>query len=110
MPRGRPIHSEIRQNMIEILYFLGKAYGYEIYKIYRVLFPSVTLRVMYYHLKKGVELKEFKLMKIIKEEGEYSWGSSAEKIYYSLGENANPRIDKRVKEYFDNKQKPKNKE
>jgi len=105
MPRGRPINSQIRQNMIEILNFLGKAYGYEIYKIYKEIYPSVTLRVMYYHLKKGVELKEFKLVKVIKEEGEYSWGNSAEKIYYTIGENANPKIDNRVKEYLENKRK-----
>ncbi len=28
--RGRPVHSKIRQNVIEILYILGKAYGYDI--------------------------------------------------------------------------------
>jgi hypothetical protein len=32
MRKGRPIKSEIRQNMVEILKDVKKAYGYEIYK------------------------------------------------------------------------------
>jgi len=86
--------------MVEILYHMGRGYGYEIYKAYKEIFPSATLRVMYYHLKKGVFLKEFKVQKVIKEEGDYSWGSTAEKVYYLLGENARPQLDKRVKDYF----------
>jgi hypothetical protein len=101
MNRGRPIGSKIRQNIIEILYIAGRAYGYEIYKAYVSIFPKVTLRVIYYHLKKGVELKEFKLEKIEKEKGSYSWGDQAEKHYYSLDSNAKPQQNKRVKEYFD---------
>lgn len=101
MKRGRPVHSEIRQHMIDILYFLGKAYGYEIYKVHKALYPRVTLRVIYYHLKKGVELGEFKIENVEKSKGEYSWGGEAEKIYYSLGPNAHPRMDPKVKEYVD---------
>jgi hypothetical protein len=101
MERGRPIGSQIRKNIIEILHFAGKAYGYEIYKAYVSIFPKVSLRVIYYHLKKGLQIKEFKLEKIEKEKGSYSWGDQAEKHYYSLGANAKPQADKRVKEYFD---------
>jgi len=100
MGRGRPIHSQIRQNMIEILHFLGKAYGYEIYKAYREIYPPVTLRVMYYHLRKGTELKEFKQQHSKVEEGDYSWGRTVERIYYSLGPNAKPVIDNKVREFF----------
>ncbi|MBU0756625.1 MAG: hypothetical protein KKF44_01040 [Nanoarchaeota archaeon] len=103
MGRGRPTFSQIRQNMIEILYFLGKAYGYEIYKAYKEIYPSVTLRVMYYHLKKGLSLEEFKQHKIVVEAGDYSWGGSVERIYYSLGKNADPKIDPKAKEFFDKK-------
>ena len=39
--------------------------------------------------------------KIEEEKGNYSWGGTAEKVYYSLGENALPRSDERVKAYFD---------
>jgi hypothetical protein len=105
--RGRPIGSSIRQNIVEILYFRKKAYGYDLYKDYCELFPKATLRVIYYHLQKGVALKEFELEEVRMEKGDYSWGGEAEKKYYKLGPNANPRIDKKVKAYFEKKQKNK---
>lgn len=101
MPRGRPTKSQIRQNIIEILYFLKKAYGYRIYKIYRAIFPKVTMRSIYYHLKKGLALEEFKIEQIKQEKGDYSWGNTAEKIYYALGKESKPKIDKRVKKYIE---------
>ena len=97
MPRGRPIKSKVRDNIVELLYFLKSAYGYDIYKNYIELFPRTTMRNVYYHLKKGLALKEFAIDKIEIEKGEYSWGGEAEKIYYKLGPNSNPRMDKRVK-------------
>ncbi len=106
MPRGRPVKSQIRQNIIEILHFLGKAYGYDIFKIYRVVYPKVTLRSIYYHLRKGVQLHEFKIEKIEKEKGDYSWGAEAEKIYYSLGPNAKPTIDQKLQVYLEQRKKP----
>ncbi|MBU1198576.1 MAG: hypothetical protein KKF46_02645 [Nanoarchaeota archaeon] len=105
--RGRPIGSSIRQNLIEILFFKGKAYGYELYKDYVALFPKVTLRVIYYHLKKGVALGEFKLETIKMEKGDYSWGGEAEKKYYALGTGAKPKIEARVKAYFEGKKRGK---
>lgn len=101
MKRGRPVFSQVRANMVEILYVKGRAYGYELAKIYLDIYPKVTKRLFYYHLKKGLSLGEFVVEKVEKEEGEYSWGTVAEKIYYSLGENAEPRGDERVKDYFD---------
>ena len=103
MPKGRPVHSEIRQNMIEILFFMKEGYGYEIYKVYIAIFPKVTMRSIYYHLKKGVSLEEFKVNKIEREKGDYSWGGEAEKIYYGLGEKAKPTSNEKVKEYFEKK-------
>ena len=44
MGRGRPIGSEIRQRMIEVLYFLKEATGYDIYKVYRSVYPNIALR------------------------------------------------------------------
>jgi len=101
MNRGRPIQSKIRQNIVEMLYFMKSAYGYNIYKKYIDIFPAVTMRSIYYHLKKGLALKEFKISKIKKEKGDYSWGPEAEKIYYCLDVNARPQIDKKVKKYFE---------
>jgi hypothetical protein len=96
MKRGRPVYSEVRQNMIEIVAALKRAYGYEIYSFYKHIFPPVTLRLMYYHLRKGVSLGEFKVHKVRIEKGDYSWGGAAEKIYYSLGPKAQPRGEARV--------------
>ena len=103
MKRGRPTTSAIRQNIVDILFFMKKGYGYDIYKAYIHIFPKPTLRVIYYHLKKGVELEEFKVKEIKQEKGEYSWGANAEKIYYGLGSNAKPSGNLRVKKYFDKK-------
>ena len=103
MPKGRPVKSEIMQNIVEIFYFMKEGYGYEIYKSYIVIFPKVTMRSIYYHLKKGVDLNEFKVSKIEKEKGNYSWGGEAEKIYYSLGEAAKPTVNEKAKEYFEKK-------
>ncbi len=100
MRKGRPVKSEIRQNMVEILFFLGEAYGYKLFKVYQEVYPPVTLRSMYYHLKKGASLGEFKLIRIDKDKGDYSWGSSAQRIIYSLGPNAEPKGDPRVEDYL----------
>ncbi len=103
MPRGRPVRSEIRQNMVDLLQHMQSGYGYDIYKSYVAIFPKVTLRSIYYHLKKGVALQEFAVSKIEKEKGDFSWGSEVEKIYYSLGTNAKPTGNERVKEHFEKK-------
>jgi hypothetical protein len=100
MNRGRPVKSQIRQNIVEILYFLGSGYAYEIAKIYSELFGNATMRSVYYHLRKGVETQEFVVKEIKRERGEYSWGPEAEKTYYALGPSATPQIVAKVKEYF----------
>ena len=101
--RGRPVHSEIRQNIIDLLYYMKSAYGYEIYKNYVDLFPKVTMRSIYYHLGKGVSLHEIKVDKVKKEKGDYSWGTDAQKTYYALGDKAQPRENIKIKEYFSKK-------
>ena len=105
--QGRPMGSDIRTNMIEILFFLGKATGYEIYKVYVGVFPHVTLRSIYYHLKRGVDLKEFNISEIKKVEGDFSWGGASERIYYELAENARPTGEIRVKKFIDTMKKDK---
>jgi hypothetical protein len=101
--RGRPIKSEIRQNIVEILYFLGEAYPYEVYQIYREVFPNVTMRSVYFQLKRGSEMGIFKVKKIKSFEGSYSWGPSAERVYYELGKLALPVGNLLVKAYLDKK-------
>ncbi len=101
MKKGRPPHSEIRQNVVEILHHMGRGYGYQICKIYNEVFPKVTQRSVYYHLRKGIQTQEISIDKIEKEKGNYSWGPEAEKIYYKLGEKAAPKSDIRVREFLD---------
>jgi hypothetical protein len=102
MKRGRPLKSEIRQNIVEILYFLGEGYAYQICKMYSELFSTVSTRSIYYHLRKGTLTQEFIVKAIKKEKGEYSWGAEAEKIYYALGPAASPKALGNVREYFNN--------
>ena len=107
MPRGRPVGSEIRQNIVELLYFLGSGYGYGLWKKYIVIFPKCTLRSIHYHLKKGLSTGEFIVKEIKVEKGEYSWGGTVEKIYYALGEQAIAKGDERVKAYLDKSEEKK---
>jgi len=100
MVKGRPIKSKIRQNIVEILHYLDEGYGYQVAKIYNEIFPSATQRSIYYNLQKGLLTKEIAVHKIEEEEGDFSWGSVVEKKYYSLGKNAEPKGEKRVKEYL----------
>ena len=58
------------------------------------------MRSIYYHLKKGVETGELVVKKVEREKGEYSWGEYAEKIYYSLGPQAKPSTNNRVKDFL----------
>lgn len=101
MKRGRPVKSDIRQNIIEILGGIGKAYGYRIHKIYNEIFPPCTRENIYYNLRKGVVLGEFEIKEIKQEKGDYSWGSTVEKKYYTLGPKAKPKGDKRVTEFIE---------
>jgi hypothetical protein len=99
--KGRPPRSDIRDNIIEILYYLEKGYGYQLCKIYFEIFPKVTPRSIYYHLKKGVLTQEFEVEEVKTEHGEFSWGSSVEKIIYRLGPKALPKGSNRVKEVIE---------
>lgn len=103
MPRGRPVKSEIRQNLIEILAVKGAGYGYELAKAYNTIFPQCTRENIYYHLRKGVALGEFVVKEVKEERGEFSWGPVVEKKYYALGPNAKPKGDERVKKHFSGK-------
>ena len=98
--RGRPVKSQIRQNILEILYHLKRGYGYDISKVYNSVFPAVTMRSIYYHLKKGVELNEIVVHKIKTENGEYSWGSAVEKTYYMMGPEGKAKGIPKIKSFL----------
>lgn len=104
--RGRPVFSKIRQNIVELLHYMGKGYGYEVYQAYVDLFPKVTMRSVYYQLRKGVILGELEIESVRVEQGDYSWGADAEKTYYKLGKNAKPIGEERIKLYIEQKRNP----
>ncbi len=82
MAKGRKPGSEVRERIIEILKEKGPLHGYQIYKEYIKKYGAVSLRLIYYHLKKGIDLNEIKISHISEEEGPYSWGPKAIKVYY----------------------------
>lgn len=100
MARGRPTKSQIRQNIVEMMFYLGKAYGYQVAKLYNEIFPEACQRSIYYHLKKGISTREIEEEEIVEEVGNYSWGTRVEKVYYKLGKEAQVKGSTRVKEYF----------
>lgn len=107
MRKGRPIGSEIRDNVVDIMFHMGKAYGYEIYQVYKNVFKPVTLRVIYYHLAQAVKLGLMKVEKVQVEEGDYSWGTTVEKKYYILTNQAKPRPNVHVKQFLEEHNMPK---
>ncbi len=109
MVRGRPVKSPIRQNIVEILHYLGEGYGYQLSQIYNELFPPVTMRSIYYNLHKGVKTGEINLNKIGIEKGDFSWGSTVEKVYYTIGREGEPKGLKKVKDFVNPHKVVKNK-
>jgi len=103
--RGREVGSQIRDNLIELLYFIGESYGYDLYKVYLKVYGRVSLRSVYYHLNKGKELGEFKVSGVKIIEGDYSWGTGVKRILYSLGDNARPKASVEIKQKIDTLQK-----
>ncbi len=106
--RGRKLRSPIRQNLVEMLYYSSPITGYDAYKLYKSIFASCSQRSIYHHLQKGLETDEFTIESVADESGEYSWGKQAQKVYYVLGENAQPtqkRFVQKAIEIFQRTQK-----
>ncbi len=101
MKPGRPYNSPVRQNIIELLSQFGELYGYEVYKHYTKLFPKVSMRAIYYSLRNGAKKGQFRIAKVEKKAGSYSWGPEAQRVYYANGEMAKPTGDVKVKKYFE---------
>ena len=76
--------SPIRENIKKILLTIKELDGYHLYKLYISVFPQVTQRSIYYNLRKGAELGEFKISRVEKISGNFSWGDSSRKVFYSL--------------------------
>jgi len=83
--RGRPVGSLIRQRILKIIKESTiPMYGYQIFSKYKKQYPKVSMRLVYYHIKKSLSLGEIKVVKIKKEKGKYSWGGEVERVYYSI--------------------------
>lgn len=95
MPR-KP-KSIIRENIKKILSVVEEINGYDLYKIYIEVYPKVTMRSIYYNLTKGQELNEFKIKRVIEEEGDFSWGSTSRKVFYKINTVDVPMILNREK-------------
>lgn len=89
--RGRKPNSEIRDNIVELIYFFGEGYGYDLYKKYTKAYGKISMRSVYYHLTKGVDLGVFRIKNIESVEGNYSWGPKAQRVVFSLGGQAQPK-------------------
>ena len=85
MTKGRPLKTEIREKVAHILRQINAGYGYQIYKIYNEVFGRVSLRNLYYNLKKGALVGEFVVVDIKLEKGSFTWGGQVEHKYYALG-------------------------
>ena len=101
MKRGRPAGSPVRNNVIEILAQFGELHGYDVYKHYVKLFPKASMRAVYYSLRNGAKKGYFKIAKVERQQGSYSWGPEAQRVYYALGEMAKPVGDAKVRKYFE---------
>jgi hypothetical protein len=88
MQKGRPAGSVIRDRITSLLAACGKLHGYELYQLYVAQFPTCTMRVIYYHLKKGVEYKVFKVHSVVDTTGNFSWGGVSQRTYYELEHSA----------------------
>ncbi len=88
--RGRKVGSPIRNNLVELLFYHGEGYGYDLYKKYIRIFGKVTLRSIYYHLSKGAELGVFVAKGTEKVQGDYSWGEHVNRAIFSLGKDSRP--------------------
>lgn len=82
--QGRPVGSNVRTNIINLLSTEGPMHGYDLYQKYLKYYPKVSMRLIYYHLKKGVSLGELKIHKVIHKRGEFSWGSEVQNIVYAV--------------------------
>jgi hypothetical protein len=96
--RGRPKGSRTRDRVGGILSVIERGTGYDVYRIYREVYGSITSRSIYYNLHQGVLLDDFELDEITVESGEYSWGGKAEKKYYKPGRKAKHHVDDDTKQ------------
>lgn len=87
--------------MQQIVDTLCASYGYEIYRVYNEFFEPISLRSMYYHLKRGVQLDEFKEVAVKETKGSYTWGDISIRKYYILGTAAQHHTNEDLEELIE---------
>ncbi len=75
--------SEVRRAMVELIKKEGELYGYQLQKLYEKEVGPISLRLVYYHLARGVKEGLFNCEARVEEEG-CSWGGRVERKYYTL--------------------------
>ena len=83
--KRRIIRNPVRVRIAQIL-SKGPMHGYAIYKKYRELFGKVSMRLIYYHLERGLREGIFEVVDVDEVEGDFSWGRRAMRKYYRLVE------------------------
>jgi hypothetical protein len=83
---------------VNVLAVLGESHGYSLWKAYKAAYGEVSVRSIYYQLHAGLKTGETRISRVVKEEGDFTWGSSVEKTMYALGSSANPEVDPRVRQ------------
>ena len=90
MKRGRPVKSQIRDNIHTILSAISSSYGYELWRIYQIAmaktgYKPTTSRIFYYHLYKGMELNLWESGGEEHKLNYNSWeGSTSRKLYICI--------------------------
>ncbi|MCL4398995.1 hypothetical protein M1293_00575 [Candidatus Parvarchaeota archaeon] len=79
---AKPINQEIIDDILLILEG-RRLTGYQIFKLLKDKHPRLSSRLVYHYLYMGMEKGYLKVEKV-SESGNFSWGSTAEKKYYSL--------------------------
>ena len=77
--------NKVRKRIATILLRIKYGYGYQIYKYYRKIFGNISIRTFYYNLNKGEKTREFLIVNVKKVSGNFTWGDSAQRVYYMLG-------------------------
>jgi len=77
------VKNSVRSKIADILKE-GPAYGYQIYKKYKARHGAISIRLIYYHLKKGEKDGLFEVTDFEEVVGDFSWGTSSKHKYYKL--------------------------
>jgi len=80
---SKPFNNELFNEIVNTLKHNNSMTGYDIYKSLKSRGIYVSKRLVYYYLSFGIKHGYFK-MDVKEESGKYSWGSTANKKYYSI--------------------------